>query len=47
MPYLIKDLLKIIFFFIFQKKEKYIKHYYRFLGLLESIMGKKSNYRVL
>ena len=46
-PYLVKDLLKIIFYFIFLKKEKYIKHYFRFLGLLDSIKGKKSNYRIL
>lgn len=45
-PSLIKDLLKIFFYLIFLKKEKYTKHFYRFLGLYNSMIGNKSKYRV-
>tara|TARA_B100001540_G_C15803065_1_gene640781 strand:+ start:818 stop:1714 length:897 start_codon:yes stop_codon:yes gene_type:complete len=41
-----KSLLKIILFFIFFKKESYIKHLYRFLGLINSIIGKRSYFRI-
>tara|TARA_B100000029_G_scaffold4403_1_gene5049 strand:- start:1828 stop:2724 length:897 start_codon:yes stop_codon:yes gene_type:complete len=43
---LAKSLLKIILFFIFFKKESYIKHLYRFLGLINSIIGKRSYFRI-
>ncbi len=45
-PFIIKDLFKTIFYLIFLKRKKYIKHYFRFLGLFNSIVGNKSNYRV-
>ena len=41
-----KSFFKMIFFtIIFQKNDKN-KYLYRFLGLLNSIMGRPSNYRV-
>ena len=43
---MIKSFLKFVLFFVFLKKENYIKHLYRFLGLLNSILGKKSSFRV-
>ena len=42
----IKSFLKFIIFFIFLKKESYIKHLYRFLGLMNSILGKGSSCRI-
>ena len=45
-PYLIKDLLKTSVYLIFLRKEKYIKHIYRFLGLYNSMIGNKSKFRV-
>ena len=45
-PSLIKDLLKIFVYLIFLNKQKYIKHFYRFLGLCNSMIGNKSKFRV-
>ena len=45
-PSLTKDLLKIFFYLFFLNKEKYIKHFYRFLGLYNSMIGNKSKFRV-
>ena len=42
----IKSFLKFILFFIFFKKESYTKHLYRFLGLINSIIGNRSSFRV-
>ena len=42
----IKSLLKFILFFMFLKKESYIKHLYRFLGLINSIIGNRSSFRI-
>ena len=46
LPSLFKDLLKILIYLILLNKEKYIKHFYRFLGLFNSIIGNKSKFRV-
>ena len=43
---LIKSFLKFILFFILFKRKNYIKHLYRFLGLINSIVGKKSSFRI-
>ena len=43
---MIKSFLKFTLFFIFFKKENYTKHLYRFLGLINSIIGKKSSFRI-
>ena len=43
---LFKSLLKFTIFFLFFKKEIYVKHLFRFLGLINSIMGKKSFFRI-
>ncbi len=43
---LVKDAMKIIFYIILFNKEKYLKHLYRFLGLISSMIGKKSNFRI-
>ena len=40
-----KSFLKMIFYSIFLKKEKRDKYLYRFLGLLNSILGNPSNFR--
>ena len=45
-PYLIKDVIKIFVYLIFLNKEKYVKHYYRLLGLFNSMIGNKSKFRV-
>jgi len=45
-PSLIKDLIRIMIYSIFYNEEKYNKHCYRFLGLLNSIIGKKSKLRI-
>lgn len=45
-PSLVKDFLKILIYLILLNKEKCIKHYYRFLGLFNSIIGNKSKFRV-
>jgi len=46
-PSLVKDLLKTFVYLIFIKREKYVKHFYRFLGLFNSILGNKSKFRIL
>ena len=46
LPSLFKDLLKMLIYSILLNKEKYIKHFYRFLGLFNSIIGNKSKFRV-
>ena len=46
LPSLIKDFLKILIYLILFKKEKYTKHYYRLLGLFNSMIGNKSKFRV-
>ena len=46
-PSLVKDLLKTFVYLIFIKREKYVKHFYRFLGLYNSIVGNKSKFRIL
>lgn len=43
---LVKDIIKIFFYFFVFNKEKYLKHLYRFLGLINSMAGKKSNFRI-
>jgi GT2 family glycosyltransferase len=43
---LVKDAMKIIFYIILFNKEKYLKHLYRFSGLISSMIGKKSNFRI-
>lgn len=43
---LMKSFLKLILFFILFKKEGYTKHLFRFLGLLSSIIGKRSSFRI-
>ena len=43
---LIKSFFKIIFFMIIFNKYNFIKHLYRFLGLYNSILGRKSWFRV-
>jgi len=45
LPNFINCLLKLIFFKIFQKREKYIKYRMRLLGLFNSYINKKSFYR--
>ena len=44
--FLLKDIMKIFFYIILFNKEKYFKHLYRFLGLFNSMIGKKSNFRI-
>jgi len=44
--FLIKDLIKIFFYLIFLNKEKYVKHLYRLLGLCNSMIGNKSQFRI-
>lgn len=46
LPSLIKDFLKMLVYLILLNKEKYVKHFYRFLGLFNSIIGNKSKFRV-
>ena len=46
LPSLTKDFLKILIYLILFKKEKYTKHYYRLLGLFNSMIGNKSKFRV-
>ena len=46
LPSLVKDLLKMLVYLILLNKEKCIKHFYRFLGLFNSIIGNKSKFRV-
>ena len=43
---LFKDIIKTIFYIFLFNKEKYIKHLYRFLGLFNSMIGNKSNFRI-
>lgn len=43
---LVKDLIKVFFFGIFFNKYKFFKHLYRFLGLINSMFGKKSDLRI-
>ena len=43
---LVKDAIKIIFYIILFNKEKYLKHLYRFSGLISSMIGKKSNFKI-
>ena len=42
---LLKDIIKISFYIVIFNKEKYLKHLYRFLGLINSMSGQKSNFR--
>ena len=43
---IIKSFFKFVLFFIILKKESYIRHLYRFLGLMNSIIGKRSSFRI-
>ncbi len=43
---LIKSFLKIIFFAIILNKYNFTKHLYRFLGLINSMIGKNSSFRI-
>ena len=43
---LIKSFLKIIFFAMIFNKYNFIKHLYRFLGLISSMFGKNSSFRL-
>ncbi len=45
-PSLIKDLLKTFIYLLVLKEEKYIKHFYRLSGLFNSMIGKKSKFRI-
>jgi N-acetylglucosaminyl-diphospho-decaprenol L-rhamnosyltransferase len=45
-PSFIKDLLKVSVYLIFLRREKFIKHFYRFLGLYNSMIGNKSKFRL-
>ena len=44
--FLFKDIIKIVFYFIVFNKEKFLKHLYRFLGLMSCMFGKKSSFRI-
>jgi|TARA_B110000211_G_C13986843_1_gene512121 N-acetylglucosaminyl-diphospho-decaprenol L-rhamnosyltransferase len=46
MPKLISSILKIIFYLIMQNKRQRIMYYQRFSGLFNSILGRKSWYRL-
>ena len=43
---LIKNFIKYFIFLVFFQKEKSTKHFYRYLGLINSMLGKKSLFRV-
>ena len=43
---LIRSFLKFIFFTLIFNKKKRTNYFYRFLGLLNSMMGKKSLFRI-
>jgi len=43
---LLKDIIKVPFYIVIFNKEKYLKHLYRFFGLINSMCGQKSKFRV-
>jgi len=45
-PILVRSLIKMIFFYILKKKDKYEKYKYRINGLISSIIGKNSYLRI-